>query len=112
MVPSMVHQVLHHPQLAKLDLGSLITATSGAAHLPPELRTAFERKAKNVSFMQEGSYIYISFYLLHPSHELQQDMGCPKWCVVFLDAIHGANHEHPRRLQLSPFPFQECSEDV
>ncbi|KAN0129536.1 hypothetical protein V8E53_012718 [Lactarius tabidus] len=54
MVPSMVHQVLHNPELAKLDLGSLISATSGAAHLPPELRSAFERKAKNVSFMQEG----------------------------------------------------------
>ena len=50
----MVHQVLHNPELAKLDLGSLISATTGAAHLPLELRTAFERKAKNVSFMQEG----------------------------------------------------------
>ena len=67
MVPSMVHQVLHNPELAKLNLGSLISATSGAAHLPPELRSAFERKAKNVSFMQEGPYI--SFYLLSPFHE-------------------------------------------
>jgi len=54
MVPSMVHQFLFDPKLAKLPLGSLISATSGAAHLPSELRTAFERKAKNVSFMQEG----------------------------------------------------------
>ena len=56
--------------------------------------------------------IYISFYLLPPSHELQQDMGCPNSCVLFLDAIHGANREHPRRWQLSHFPFQACSEDV
>jgi acyl-CoA synthetase (AMP-forming)/AMP-acid ligase II len=54
MVPSMVYQVLHDPELAKIDLGSLIAAAAGAAHLPPELRTAFIQKAKNVSFMQEG----------------------------------------------------------
>lgn len=67
MVPSMVHQVLHDPELAKIDLGSLISAAVGAAHLPPELRTAFTRKAKNLSFMQEG--LYISFYLLPPFHK-------------------------------------------
>lgn len=54
MVPSMTYQVLHNPELAKVDLGSLISATTGAAHLPPELRTAFGRKAKNVPFLMEG----------------------------------------------------------
>ena len=67
MVPSMVHQVLHNPELAKLDLGSLISATTGAAHLPLELRTAFERKAKNVSFMQEGPCP--SFHTAASSHK-------------------------------------------
>ena len=108
MVPSMVHQVLHNPELAKLDLGSLISATSGAAHLPPELRTAFERKAKNVSFMQEGPYL--SFPLLPLLTKFPQDMGCPKLYVPFLDALH-ANHEHLRHLRLSPFRFQACLED-
>ena len=27
-------------------------------------------------------------------------------------ALHGANHEHPRRLQVSSFPIQACLEDV
>lgn len=61
MVPSMVHQVLHDPKLAKVDFGSLISAGVGAAHLPPGLRAALGRKAKNVSFVIEG--LYISFYL-------------------------------------------------
>jgi acyl-CoA synthetase (AMP-forming)/AMP-acid ligase II len=54
MVPSMVHQLLHDPELSKVDLNSLVSAAAGAAHLPPELRTAFQRKAKNVPFMLEG----------------------------------------------------------
>ncbi len=67
MAPSMTYQVLHNPELAKVDLGSLISASAGSAHLPPELRIAFERKAKNIPFLLEGPYI--SFYLLPPSHK-------------------------------------------
>jgi acyl-CoA synthetase (AMP-forming)/AMP-acid ligase II len=54
MVPSMTYQVLHNPELQKLDLSSLVYATAGAAHLPPELRVAFERRAKNLPFFFEG----------------------------------------------------------
>lgn len=55
MVPSMTYQVLHNPKLLKLDFSSLVYATAGAAHLPPEIRLAFERKAKSLPFFFEGS---------------------------------------------------------
>ena len=54
MVPSMTHQILHNPGLLKIDLSSLAFVVTGAAHLPPELRLAFERRAKNLPFFTEG----------------------------------------------------------
>jgi acyl-CoA synthetase (AMP-forming)/AMP-acid ligase II len=54
MVPSMTYQVLHNPKFAKLDISSLTYATAGAAHLPPVLRVAFERRANNLAFFYEG----------------------------------------------------------
>jgi len=54
MVPAITYHMLHNPKLAKLDLSSLAYATAGAAYLPPELRVAFERRAKNLSFFFEG----------------------------------------------------------
>ena len=57
MVPSMTYQVLHNPELLKLDLSSIVYVTAGAAHLPPELRAAFNRRAKNLPFFYEGSDI-------------------------------------------------------
>lgn len=55
MVPSMTYQLLHNPELLKLDLSSLTFVAAGAAYLPPELRVAFERRAKNLPFFFEGS---------------------------------------------------------
>ncbi len=54
MVPSMMEQMLHNPELSKLDLSSLESAATGAAHLPPELLHAFKRRAKNLPFFIEG----------------------------------------------------------
>lgn len=67
MVPSMTYQVLHNPELVGLDLSSLVYATSGAAHLPPELRVAFERRTKNIPFFYEGS-----------------DPSCHQWPVLIM----------------------------
>ncbi|KAI9451390.1 acetyl-CoA synthetase-like protein [Russula earlei] len=54
MVPSMTYHVVHSPELAKIDLSSLEYAAAGAAYLPPEIRAAFERRAKNLLFFYEG----------------------------------------------------------
>ena len=50
----MMHQILHHPELSNLDLSSLASAGSGAAHLPSELLGAFKRRVKNLPFFVEG----------------------------------------------------------
>jgi len=55
MVPSIMHQILHDPKLAKLDLSSLASAGSGAAYLPDDLRLAFKRRATKISLFAEGS---------------------------------------------------------
>lgn len=55
MVPSMMHQILHHPELSNLDLSSLAYVATGAAHLPSKLLDAFKRRAKNLTFFVEGS---------------------------------------------------------
>ena len=65
MVPSMTYQLLHNPELLKLDLSSLALVTAGAAHLPTELRVAFERRAKNLPFFFEGS-----------------DLSCHQWIAL------------------------------
>ncbi len=52
MVPSMAYQFLHNAQLAKVDLSSLFSVGSGGAHLPSELRTALEKKAKNALLIE------------------------------------------------------------
>ena len=55
MVPSMMHQILHDPELSNLDLSSLVAVATGAALLPSELLGAFKRRAKNLPFFLEGS---------------------------------------------------------
>jgi acyl-CoA synthetase (AMP-forming)/AMP-acid ligase II len=50
----MMHQILHHPGLSNLDLSSLASVATGAAHLPSELLGAFKRRAKNLPFFVEG----------------------------------------------------------
>lgn len=37
LIPSIVHQLVHHPRIAEVDLSSLNSLGSGAAYLPPEL---------------------------------------------------------------------------
>ena len=54
MVPSIMQQVLHDPKLAKLDLGSLESMSSGAAYMPPDLRVNLERRAKKAPIFIEG----------------------------------------------------------
>ncbi|KAG2141964.1 hypothetical protein DEU56DRAFT_272106 [Suillus clintonianus] len=37
LVPSLVHQLVHHPRFKTADLSSIKGIVSGAAHLPPQL---------------------------------------------------------------------------
>ena len=61
----MMQQILHNPKLAKLDLSSLVSAGSGGAYLPNDLRLAFQRKTTKLYFFIEG-----------PGH------SCHQWLVL------------------------------
>ncbi|KAJ3711570.1 hypothetical protein C8R42DRAFT_688954 [Lentinula raphanica] len=41
LIPSLVHQLINHPNISSVDLSSLKTAGSGAAYLPPPLAEKF-----------------------------------------------------------------------
>ncbi|KAI0086557.1 amp dependent CoA ligase [Irpex rosettiformis] len=54
LVPSAIHQIVHHPLTSKIDWSSVLQVGSGAAHLPPELSQSFMRYLKNAPLMSEG----------------------------------------------------------
>lgn len=54
LIPSAIHQMVNHPLFTKVDLSSLVSVSSGAAYLPPELTKKFMRVIKNASTMTEG----------------------------------------------------------
>lgn len=70
-----MQQVLHDPKLAKIDIGSLESMSSGAAYMPPDLRAELGRRAKKASVFIEGSG-----FLCHQWPALiaatLQDTGC------------------------------------
>jgi len=54
MVPSMMYQLLNHPDFSKVDLDNLESVNTGASRLHNDLRERFEHRANNVPFLAEG----------------------------------------------------------
>ncbi|VDC07171.1 unnamed protein product [Peniophora sp. CBMAI 1063] len=54
MVPSMAHQLATHAKLRKVNLDGILSINTGAAYLPPELRSKLAHRAKNVISLTEG----------------------------------------------------------
>lgn len=54
MVPSMAHQLATHAKLRKVNLDGILSISTGAAYLPPELRSKLAQRAKNVISLTEG----------------------------------------------------------
>ena len=48
LIPSVVHQLVNHPDFRKVDLSSVQNISSGAAYLPPDLAL------KMISIVPEG----------------------------------------------------------
>jgi hypothetical protein len=84
----MMHQILHHPGLSNLDLSSLASVATGAAHLPSELLGAFKRRAKNLPFFVEGSDIPC-----HPSMD---------HAYLYFDRVRAVRMRMFRRLSVHP----------
>jgi hypothetical protein len=56
MDPSMIYQLLNHPEFSKVDLNNLESVSTGASQLHNGLRDKFEHRANNVPFLTEGIY--------------------------------------------------------
>lgn len=54
LVPSMAHQLATHAKLRKLNLDGIRSINTGAAYLPPELRSKLAQRAKNVLSLTDG----------------------------------------------------------
>lgn len=54
LIPSAIHQMVNSPLFSKTDLSTLVSVSSGAAYLPPELSSKFMRVVKNAATMLEG----------------------------------------------------------
>ncbi|KAF8687119.1 hypothetical protein AX14_003697 [Amanita brunnescens Koide BX004] len=53
-VPSVVHQLVHHPKASKTDFSSVIAIGSGAAYLPPDLKDKLNALAPAQTTFVEG----------------------------------------------------------
>ncbi|RXW14327.1 hypothetical protein EST38_g11522 [Candolleomyces aberdarensis] len=54
LIPSIVHQLVHHPRTAKTDWSSVMTLGSGAAYLPPELASKLSKVIPKTANFSEG----------------------------------------------------------
>ncbi|KAI0345746.1 amp dependent CoA ligase [Trametopsis cervina] len=54
LIPSAIHQLVHHPMARKIDWSTIVNVNSGAAYLPPALQALFMKYAKNLPVMTEG----------------------------------------------------------
>ncbi|KAI0771372.1 amp dependent CoA ligase [Irpex lacteus] len=54
LIPSAIHQIVHHPLASKIDWTSLFLIGSGAAHLPPELSRQFKNLVNGPALLSEG----------------------------------------------------------
>ncbi|KAG2123810.1 hypothetical protein DEU56DRAFT_759917 [Suillus clintonianus] len=54
LVPSLVHQLVHHPRFETADLSSIKSIGSGAAHLPPQLAAQLCARFPNMERITEG----------------------------------------------------------
>ncbi|KIL66830.1 hypothetical protein M378DRAFT_177655 [Amanita muscaria Koide BX008] len=54
LIPSIVHQLVHHPKFAKTDLSSVTSISSGAAYLPPDLAKKLSSYTPKEASMVDG----------------------------------------------------------
>ncbi|KAH6912657.1 amp dependent CoA ligase [Coprinopsis sp. MPI-PUGE-AT-0042] len=54
LIPSVVHQLVHHPKISEVDFSSVNAMGSGAAYLPPELAEKISKLAPKEANFGEG----------------------------------------------------------
>ena len=58
LVPSVVHQLINHPDIQKVDLSSILHIGSGAAYFSPELRQKLVSLVPKDTSFAEGSFSF------------------------------------------------------
>ena len=56
LVPSAIHQLVHHPKSSKTDFSSVVSVACGAAYLPPELKEKLDSLAPAGARFVEGVF--------------------------------------------------------
>ncbi|KAJ7760882.1 hypothetical protein DFH07DRAFT_1021402, partial [Mycena maculata] len=78
LIPSAIHQLVNHPDIATADLSSVVAVTSGAAYLPPELASQLGRfLEKNPEIAQGYGLSECTISALVPPIEGMLNMGAP-----------------------------------
>jgi len=69
LIPSVVHQMVNHPGIEKVDFSSVDSMNSGAAYLPPELGEKLSSLMPKETHFKEGygmSEVASRLYLRFP----------------------------------------------
>lgn len=61
LIPSVVHQLVHHPGVEKVDFSSVLGVNSGAAYLPPELADKMQSLIPAQALFGEGKHFDLPF---------------------------------------------------
>lgn len=77
LVPSLVHQIVHHPRFATADMKSVKGIGCGAAHLPPQLANQLHARLPDMERIMEGAFFtsFLCADLLY-YFQLLQDTAC------------------------------------
>jgi len=59
-VPSLIHQIVHHPRFATADLSTVKGIGSGAAYLPQHLSNQLHARIPTVGRFTEGAFLFPS----------------------------------------------------
>jgi acyl-CoA synthetase (AMP-forming)/AMP-acid ligase II len=57
LVPSLVHQIVHHPRFKTADLNSVKSIGCGAAHLPLQLADQLRARFPGMERISEGAFL-------------------------------------------------------
>ena len=57
-VPSLIHQIVHHPRFATADLSTVKGIGSGAAHLPQHLSNQLHARIPSIERFNEGAFLF------------------------------------------------------
>lgn len=64
LIPSVVHQLVHHPGIEKVDFSSVLAVGSGAAYLPPELADKLQSLIPAKAQFNEGKRFTFTYSAL------------------------------------------------